>query len=211
LGELHGLLFLNMSEKKNFHERLQKIDALLETIDTSADPNIRTAATALMQATMEMHAAALERVMDVIFESGPHGGEIIEQLARDETVESLLLLYGLHPLDLDERVLRALDKVRPYLESHGGNVEILGINDGVVRLRLQGSCNGCSSSAMTLKTAIEESVYESAPDIISLEVEGVVDPRETPALVKLERTCEVRSEKNGSVAAQPGENIAAAF
>jgi Fe-S cluster biogenesis protein NfuA len=188
-----------MNEKKIFHDRLQKIETLLETIEASADPNIRAAATDLMQTTMEMHAGAIERLMDVVFDSVPQGKEVIDKLAEDETVESLLLLYGLHPLNLEERVLRALDKVRPYLESHGGDVEILGIDDGAVRLKLQGSCHGCSSSAATLKTAIEESIYESAPDIISLEVEGVVDPHETPALVQIERTCEIQSLKNGGV------------
>jgi Fe-S cluster biogenesis protein NfuA len=186
-----------MNEKKLFHDRLQKIETLLETIEASADPNIRAAATELMQTTMEMHAGAIERLMDVVFESVPQGREVIDKLAEDETVESLLLLYGLHPLDMEDRVLRALDKVRPYLESHGGNVEILGISEGAVRLKLQGSCNGCSSSAMTLKTAIEESIYESAPDIVSLEVEGVVDPHATPALVQIERTCEIHLPKTG--------------
>jgi Fe-S cluster biogenesis protein NfuA len=180
-----------MSGRKDFHERLRKIEELAATIEAAADPNVRAANTDLMQAVMEMHGAAIERLMDVVYDVG--GQNAIDGLAKDETVESLLLLYGLHPLALEERVLGALNKVRPYLESHGGNVEILSINDGAVHLRLQGSCNGCSSSALTLKTAIEESIYESAPDIASLTVDGVVDPHETPALVQLERTCEIKT------------------
>ena len=72
-------------------------------------------------------------------------------------------------------MVQALDKVRPYLGSHGGNVELLGVEDGVVRLRLQGSCDGCPSSQVTLKYAIEEGIYAVAPDITAIEVEGVVE------------------------------------
>jgi Fe-S cluster biogenesis protein NfuA len=85
----------------------------------------------------------------------------------------LLLLYGLHPLDFDSRVRQALDQVRPYLRSHGGDVELLDTTGGVVRLRMQGSCHGCPSSAMTLQSAIEEAIYAKAPDLTALEVEGV--------------------------------------
>jgi Fe-S cluster biogenesis protein NfuA/nitrite reductase/ring-hydroxylating ferredoxin subunit len=102
------------------------------------------------------------------------GSEMIDRFGEDDLVASLLLLYGLHPLDVEARVLVALDKVRPYLRSHGGNVDLLGVQEGIVRLQLQGSCNGCASSAMTLNLAIEEAIYNAAPDIVALEVEGVV-------------------------------------
>jgi len=82
-----------------------------------------------------------------------------------------LLLYGLHPLDLESRVGQALEKVRPYLHSHGGNIELLGLTDGIVRLRLHGSCHGCPSSAQTLKQTIEEAIFEIAPDVTAIEVE----------------------------------------
>ena len=93
-----------------------------------------------------------------------------------------MLLYGLHPLDIESRVMKALDKVRPYLQSHKGNVEFVGITDGFVRLKLQGSCDGCASSAMTLKFAIEEAIYEFAPDIAGLHVEGVVEEKKASAV-----------------------------
>jgi Fe-S cluster biogenesis protein NfuA/nitrite reductase/ring-hydroxylating ferredoxin subunit len=88
----------------------------------------------------------------------------------------LLILHGLHPFDLETRVRQALDKVRPYLGSHGGNVELLGVTaEGVVRLRLAGSCHGCPSSQVTLKYAIEEEIYKAAPDLTAIQVEGAVD------------------------------------
>jgi Fe-S cluster biogenesis protein NfuA len=81
--------------------------------------------------------------------------------------------------------MQALDKVRPYLQSHGGNVSLLEIRDGAVRLKLEGSCHGCGSSAETLKQMIEQAIYDAAPDIMALEVQGVVEQQAAPKLVQL--------------------------
>ena len=91
---------------------------------------------------------------------------------EDELVAHLLLLHGLHPVPVRERVRGALDEVRPYLVAHGGGVELLGVDDGVVRLRLEGACNGCPSSALTLKLAVEEAIARAAPDVERIEAEG---------------------------------------
>ncbi|MEA2267491.1 MAG: hypothetical protein QOC64_101, partial [Solirubrobacteraceae bacterium] len=102
-------------------------------------------------------------------------------------VSHLLLLHGLHPVALEARVRGALDEVRPYLESHGGDVELVGIEAGVVRLRLQGSCDGCASSTMTLKLAIEDAIHKAAPDVERVEAEGAVAaPAPSPALLQIE-------------------------
>ena len=170
-------------DQNDVHQRLQKIENLVQTIESSADPLVRASAVELMQSVMELHGAGIERMLEIVFESG--GSEIIDQFAEDDLAANLLLLYGLHPLDLETRVMQALDKVRPYLQSHGGNVELLGVADTVVRLKLQGSCNGCASSAMTLKLAIEEAIYEAAPDVTGLEVEGVSGESPRSGLVQL--------------------------
>ena len=96
-------------------------------------------------------------------------------------------MYGLHPLPLETRVLQALEKVKPHLASHGGDVELLAINEGVVRLRLRGSCKGCPSSAATLKLAIEATIYEVAPDIVSIEAEGALETSSPVGFVQLSR------------------------
>jgi Fe-S cluster biogenesis protein NfuA len=89
-------------------------------------------------------------------------------------VASLLVLHDLHPRSTAERVLAALETVRPYLGSHAGDVEYLGLDpDNVVRLRLAGSCDGCPSSAVTVNLAIEKAIEEAAPEVIRVEVEGV--------------------------------------
>src|ERR1700755_2777864 len=99
---------------------------------------------------MDFHADSLGRLMEIIVNNGSAVYEIFDQFSKDEKVSSLLLLFGLHPHLLEQRVRNALEKVRPYLDSHGGNVELLGIDEGVVHLQLQGSCKTCPSSTQTL-------------------------------------------------------------
>lgn len=174
-----------MTQEKELKQQIQRIEELVGKIETLADPDARSNARELVQALMDLHGVGIERILDAVADSGPAGMEVIDELARDPLVSSLLLLYGLHPLHLETRVMLALDKVRPYLQSHGGNVELLGIEEGVLRLRLEGSCHGCASSAQTLKLAIEEAIYEAAPDVTGLQVEGVV--QQVPSgLVKLQ-------------------------
>jgi Fe-S cluster biogenesis protein NfuA/nitrite reductase/ring-hydroxylating ferredoxin subunit len=111
---------------------------------------------------------------------------VLRRLAADDLVASLLVLHDLHPDDTDTRVRAALDEVRPYLGSHAGGVEYLGVDtEGVVRLRLQGSCDGCPSSLVTVRTAIEKAIEEAAPEVARVEVEGVTGPRPAAQLLDL--------------------------
>jgi Fe-S cluster biogenesis protein NfuA/nitrite reductase/ring-hydroxylating ferredoxin subunit len=97
-------------------------------------------------------------------------------MAEDDLIRGVLLLHGLHPIDLRARVEGALESVRPYMRSHGGGVELLDVSDGVVRIRLEGHCQGCPSSTVTLKLAVEKAIYEAAPDIAGIEVDDPVGP-----------------------------------
>lgn len=169
-----------MAEEKEFQQRMQRVEVLARKVENLPDAEARAVATELMQSLMEFHGAGIERMMEMVAEAGEPGYAVFDNFARDELVGSMLLLYGLHPVPLEERVTRALDKVRPYLDSHGGNVELLGVDEGVVRLRLQGSCKSCPSSSMTLKLAIEEAVYEAAPDVSAIEAEGVTEQPAAP-------------------------------
>ena len=157
---------------------IEQIEELVQRIEDLPDANARSSALALVQALMDFHAEALDRLMEIVASRGELGYLIFDEFSADELVSNVLLLYGLHPLPLEQRVRQALEGVRPYLDSHGGNVELLSVTDGVVRLRLQGTCRGCPSSAETLKLAIESAIYSAAPDAVSVEAEGAVT--ETP-------------------------------
>lgn len=181
-----------MYDDKAFQARLQRVETLINQIQNTANPAVRTSVEELIQTLLELHGVGLERMLDLIWESGETGQAIIDDhLAQDKLVSSLLLLHGLHPLPLETRVLQALAKIRPYLESHGGNVELLSTAEGVVRLRLNGSCEGCAASAVTLKYAIEEAIYEAAPDVVAIEAEGISSqPAQLANFISLEQLIE---------------------
>ena len=115
---------------------------------------------------------------------GSAGVAALHKLTEDPLVESLLLLHDLHPLGTDERIQQALDQVRPYLGSHAGGVQYLGVTDGVARLRLEGSCHGCPSSTVTVRLAIETAVRDAAPEVTGVVVDGMTEPSE-PALLQI--------------------------
>jgi Fe-S cluster biogenesis protein NfuA/nitrite reductase/ring-hydroxylating ferredoxin subunit len=162
------------------------IERLLEEVEGLPDATARRAATDLATALLDLYGEGLAHVVEVVAERD-RDGELAAALAGDELVSHLLLLHGLHPEPVAARVRRALVEVRPYLESHGGDVELLGIEEGVVRLRLSGSCKGCPSSAATLQLAIEDAIRRAAPDVDRVEAEGAVAPP-APAPLQLEVT-----------------------
>jgi len=120
----------------------------------------------LVREVVGLYGAGLERIIELAGDPG-----LTERLATDDLVASLLLVHGLHPHDVRRRVSDALDRVRPYLGSHGGDVDLLEITDGgTVLLAFRGSCKSCPSSAVTLELAVEDAVRAAAPEISSIEV-----------------------------------------
>src|SRR4029450_9637070 len=131
---------------------------------------------------MEFYGAGLARVVELADE------ELLDRLIGDELVASLLVVHDLHPRGTEERVVEALDRVRPYLGSHAGGVDFLGVDDdGVVRLRLEGSCDGCPSPTATVKPPIERAIEEAAPEVTGVHVEGVAVARPAgPQLLQIQ-------------------------
>jgi Fe-S cluster biogenesis protein NfuA/nitrite reductase/ring-hydroxylating ferredoxin subunit len=154
-------------------ELVQRIQDLQERLEASGDAATRDVADQLVSAVVQMYGAGLERIVELLADAGPEGRQIAGSLSEDELVSTLLLIHDLHPVPLQERVRAALDSVRPYMESHGGNVELLSLQDGIATIHLRGSCSDCSASAVTLELAIKQALEEAAPDLEGLEVLGV--------------------------------------
>jgi Fe-S cluster biogenesis protein NfuA/nitrite reductase/ring-hydroxylating ferredoxin subunit len=150
--------------------RVQELQAQL---DASSDSATREVAEELVSAVVQMYGAGLEKIFGSLADHGEAGEQIAAGLAEDPDVASLLLIHDLHPVPLETRVTEALEKVRPYMESHGGNVDLISLEDGVARIRLQGSCSDCKASSATLELAIKQALEEAAPDLWGLEVEGI--------------------------------------
>jgi Fe-S cluster biogenesis protein NfuA/nitrite reductase/ring-hydroxylating ferredoxin subunit len=170
-------------DDQGLQERVARMETLLEEIETLPDRNARSKAAEVVGVLLDLYGEGLARMMEVVAE-GEERERTFDAFAEDELVSHLLLLHGLHPLDLKTRVIMALEEVRPYLQSHGGNVELLGVKEGVARLRMQGSCSGCPSSTVTLRLAIEEAIQKTAPDLEGIEAEGVAEePKPAPTII----------------------------
>jgi Fe-S cluster biogenesis protein NfuA len=164
-------------------QQMARIEELVQEIETLPDAKSRETAAELVQLLMEFYGQGLARMLAI---AGSAPAQVVDSYGQDPLVSQILMLHGLHPVDLPTRVEKALEKVRPLLHSHGGDVELLGIENGLVRLRLEGSCHGCPSSTMTLKNAIQEAIYEFAPDVAGLDVAGLAEPRPPAGFVPLE-------------------------
>jgi Fe-S cluster biogenesis protein NfuA len=154
-------------------ELLARIQELQEALDSAGESVPRDLAEELVSGVVRMYGAGLERILAAVHASGEPGERIAKALAQDDLVAMLLLIHDLHPVPLADRVQAALDSVRPYMESHGGNVELLSLQNGVARIHLRGSCSDCSASSVTLELAIKQALEEAAPDLAGLEVEGM--------------------------------------
>lgn len=142
----------------------EQIEELVHKVQALPDPHARETALDLVQAVMDLHAEALGRMMELIA-GGESGPAILDAVATDPQASSILLLHDLHPLDLETRVARALEN--PALHSRGASVALVSIQEGVIRVRIEGGPG--------LKQAIERAIGEAAPDAADLIVEGGLD------------------------------------
>lgn len=168
-----------------FRLQTERVETLAAKLDTVGDSETRAIALELVQSVVKLHGAALARMLDGLQQT-PEGSQALASVVEDDLVSAMLLLHSLHPDGLETRVLRGVEKVRPYLRSHGGDVELSSVRDGVVRLRLHGSCGTCPSSSLTLKSAVENALFEAAPDIVEIVAENArVETHPGPQLVIL--------------------------
>ena len=156
-------------EPEQLIARVQELTGRLEDLD---DPACRNLAEELTSAVVQMYGAGLERIVELA-DAGTR-----DEMSKDSLVAGLLMIHDLYPVPIEERVAEALDTVRPYMESHGGNVELLGIEDGIAKLRLAGSCKSCRASSSTLELAVRQALEEAAPDLLGMDVEGIVEEEE---------------------------------
>jgi Fe-S cluster biogenesis protein NfuA len=162
-----------VADDKDFQARVQRIGGLVHDLETIADPAARAAAKDLVQLLMDLHGTGLERILDVVFQAGEPGAQIIDDLGRDPLVSSLLVLYGLHPEELQTRVEGKLEQMVSKLHKMGAEAKLISVSDGHVRVRVSVDGHACGSTFRTLQASVEEAMYEAAPDLLSLVVEGL--------------------------------------
>ena len=185
-----------------------RIEVLLGELRSQASPEVGAKIEEVVGLLVELYGAGLERILEVVNEDAEAAAPLLKRFTDDKFIESLLVLHGIHPVDVDTRIEAALDQARPYLGSHAGGVEYLGVDEnGVAHLKLEGSCHGCSSSTVTVKLTLEQAIAEAAPEVIRVEVEGVAEAPTgpSPSLIQIQTRPGAGSHSNGNDSDSPAE------
>jgi Fe-S cluster biogenesis protein NfuA len=158
-----------------FHSALHRLDELVREFEIYPSEEVKGKVFELLGEVDQVHRAGLSHLIAYLRQAGH--AEWIETAARDPVVRTLFLLYDLLPGDTLFQAETAIEKVRPYLQSHGGGIEILNVTDGVVTLRLLGNCRGCPAFQQTLQNKIRAVLEEEVPGFVDL----IVDPTQATA------------------------------
>jgi Fe-S cluster biogenesis protein NfuA len=150
----------------------RRLQELIEQIQNQPNLAGRALLQDCLQSLLAFYGEGLSRIIEHLQSANGEGSAILDRMLQDQAISGLLLIHGLHPVPLETRFHAALEKVRPYMQSHGGNIELLGLENDVARVRLQGTCKSCPSSAITLELAVRQAVEEACPDLLGFEVEG---------------------------------------
>jgi Fe-S cluster biogenesis protein NfuA len=156
-----------------FQEKTAEIDGLVQRVNNLSDEEARTAALELLQSMMDLHGAALSRIVEVLSSSGEAGRTSLAKLGQDPLISGLLVLYELHPVALEDRVKRAVEKARGDLRKQGAKIELTGIAETVVHVRIENTGHTCGSSADTLRSLVEQAILEAAPEVVQVVTEGL--------------------------------------
>jgi hypothetical protein len=149
-------------DNTQFHGRMQRIEELITAIQEHGNPVVRASAVEMVRALLDVHGAGLAKMLAQIARHGEPGQAILNGLVHDDLVSRLLLLHGLHPVDLESRIRQALDQVRPLLQIHAATVQLeLAVHE-VVRLRLHGG-------GEDVYKILQHTILEAAPDVLRIE------------------------------------------
>ena len=148
-----------------------RVERLVERAGALEDAAARTTALDLLQSVMDLHGAAVSRIVELL-DATEAGRASLVRLGADPLICGLLVLYGVHPMPLEERLAHALENLAPQLRKHSGSAELIDVSEGVVRVKLQSSGHGCGTSPDALRTMVEQAILEAAPEIVEVAVEG---------------------------------------
>ncbi len=154
---------MQVNNERDFTELAKEIDRKLEEIKNIDNEDVLKLCISLKENIENLNRYIIKKIIKTIKDSGNF--EVLKQIASDPEIYALLLMYGLVKPDITTKVLYALEKIKPYIHSHGGDVELVKIEEDTVYVALKGACTGCSSSMTTLKEGIEKIIKETVPEI----------------------------------------------
>lgn len=164
-------------DERECRNQAARIEELIQEVTAFPDQHVRSRIEELLHALLGMYGAGLTRMVAMVAETELTGKVLLQQFAGDELVGSLLLLHGLHPVGLEERIRQAIEKLRPSAQTQGGTLELIRVEDGAAVLQLAGARRGCGASTQALKQTIESAIYDAAPELDEVRVEEVAAPQ----------------------------------
>ncbi|MEM7736611.1 MAG: NifU family protein [Deinococcota bacterium] len=150
-----------------FEDLAKRADDCLEVVN-KLDDDAKKAALELKQVVDDLNTHAITKLVRLIRESDL-GQELLYEALEQPEIYTLFLTHGIIQPSLETQVAQALELIKPYVQSHGGDVELVEIQEDVAYVRLHGSCSGCSMSAQTLKDGVTETVIKRVPQISRIE------------------------------------------
>ncbi|HWF39873.1 MAG TPA: NifU family protein [Candidatus Acidoferrales bacterium] len=174
-----------MSSEKELNELSARIDDLVQRIEFIGDPAVRANVVTLVQSLMDLHQRGFARIVELL-QADENGSRLLPSLASDELVGGLMVLYGLHPDGLESRVKKAVAKVSAELTSAKTSIELLAVDEGIVRVQLTTASHGCSSHSPDIEKLVRDAVYSEAPDVERVDIEKVAGKNGADALVQLQ-------------------------
>src|SRR6478609_196119 len=159
----------------------QKIEELVRQAEALPDPQARTLAIDLVSAVMELHAAALRRIVELA-RSPEHASHLTDAITADDFISAVLALHDLHPDPVGDRIKRSAEKVRQELRPSSMDLELKEVTDHCVRVRLIG---GKPAARAAARHWIQSALYEAAPEIEEIVIEGAEDHSEFVPLESL--------------------------
>ena len=162
-------------DNREFQAYTQKVNQLVDRVSALPDETARSTALELLQSIMDLQGAVMSRMIELLSEHGQAGTTSLAKLGSDPLICGQLVLYGIHPVSMADRVTRAIEKLRPQLHKQGASVDVLGVSEGSVRVKIQTGGNGHGSSEK-LKDAVQQAILEAAPEVVQIVTEGVTSP-----------------------------------
>ena len=190
-----------MSEDVQLQYKLARVEELIHQAEQIGDEDLRGQVQELVQHLLDFHGAGLARMIGQVRQMGAEGEALLCDWTRDEVTASLLLLYGLHPVEMEVRVRDALGRLRSQLRAQGVEAELVSIDDGVVRLRMTDKADECASSSIAVRRKIAKAIYDAAPDAAGIKVDG--DAPHPAAKIKFIPMSQLKAVSCSTTAEQP--------
>lgn len=159
-------------DNNEFQAHTRRVEKLVQRVNELPDENARATALELLRSVMDFHGATLSRIVELLSESEAYRASL-SKLATDPLICGLLVLYGIHPAPLEQRVADAVGKLRVQLHKQGAEIELLAIGDDAVRVRVQTPAHGLAASPEKIRQAVEQGILEAAPEVVQVAIEGI--------------------------------------